>query len=885
MRPLSHLPRNSTTGWPFALLLAAFVTHIWFSSTPGPFGGPNVLLAGAVVLLAVLSVALQAFRLNTEGGQPFSAGIVALARDFRPVIPVLAVSALLILWMLAVYLFTDTLDKTHMAQTLLGTGVLLAVYLFVDRLHRAKLMALVVMAAILVSVLWGMAVAFMSNSFLNAWLQIATVRAKDLNHIFLDGRISGFVPYAGVFAYQLAVAIPLAFAALLYRPFGENKTTRRAFDAVLFVTMMAMITALILNATRAAILSVLVSGVAIVIVLSLSAPHFRRRLLFIVPLTAVWLLAFFNPVFTVSDVPGIVSGLFDGSHSPVPEFLPGSERASVAVGESMPVGIQSLADMDGHPAAGHIPVGIQSLADMDGHPAAGHIVEGLTPSVGFTAQVRLFGEPGREDSETIVATTDDSGSLALVWREPEGHSSIDRRYRFRLRRDGEANWGPWLSICFPADCSYWSSKGPHIRGLAAAVNGSPAAGHTITGLAPGEEYQAQIRARNEYGYGPQSGITGAANDDGALSLAWREPDNSASITAWQLRLRPAGEARWSPWRDFDPLAASVYGAPPPRIGRLEVGFHTLRGRSDEPRIGYVISLAGPGRLYEVQLRTRNANAFGPESEIFAVSEDGNGIVLSWPDPDGPESITAYQFRLRRVTEAEWRPWRGLVPTLSNSGNPGAMRGKVEGSRNRIFTYSGWSAQLRMYMAPTALRYSLNYPLGTGTYRPGESHVAWNPHRELVPYILDLPPHNQFLYVMVLFGFPGLILIVLFYMLVLRSLVSSARYILPSRDASLHFILVGVSGALFSYSIVSLLHPEGPFIVDWSHFFIIGLVFSIQKIAAARMDSGNSGELADRAVVRGLGRCGRAGRPGLDEDAAARCAERVTDRARRNELTV
>ena len=153
--------------------------------------------------------------------------------------------------------------------------------------------------------------AFIGDPFLSVWLQIATVQDKDIYSIIYDGRITGFVPSVGTFAHQLAVAIPFAFAALLCSPFGRGKAARRIYDAALFVILMTLMSAFVLNSSRALFLGLGLSTI-IVILPSLTVPRYRRRLLFIVPLTALWLLAFFNPgirySYTAGDVIGDVAG-------------------------------------------------------------------------------------------------------------------------------------------------------------------------------------------------------------------------------------------------------------------------------------------------------------------------------------------------------------------------------------------------------------------------------------------------------------------------------------------------------------------------------------------------------------------------------------------------
>ena len=807
---LSNLQHNSITGLAFVLLLMSVFAHIWFASTPLPLGGPNVILAGLTVFLSLSGVLLRTVEKRSKRLGASATGLSTLVEDYGLIVPVIAVSLLLFLWMLAVYLFTGTLDSVRLAQMVLGVGVLFAVYTCVDSVHRAKLMLMAVIAATFVSALWGFAVAFIGNPFLTIWLHIATVREHDLSTLS-EGRMTGLIPITGIFAYQLVVAIPPAFAAILCNSFsrsgfaetigapaaGRGKLSwRTCSSAVLFVVLMTMITALIMNASRSAIFGLLLT--AVIILPSLMVSRFRRRLLVVVPLMAIWLLAVFDSPLTVRDISRSVRGLF--------------------------------ADGEGPPPA------ISELISSDGHPLIGHTVEGLTPAKKFSAQVRLA-NGGPEIGPTVVAVTRDDGSLTLTWRKPDGHTRLSQ-YRFRLRPDGESKWGPWLDFCFsPPRCSYMSGEGPLIHDLAVgAANDDRTISHTIEGLASGVMYRAQIRASNEHGFGAQSEIAGAAADDGSLVLTWREPAASESIATYQLRLREDGRSKWRPWRDFVPAMSSVYATPPPLLMKVCVGAHTLVNRSDGPSIGCEMTLSSD-RMYRVQLRTRNDHAFGIETELVVKPADDGVLVLTWLEPSDPENITTYQFRVRPLGESEWRPWRDFTPVLRSGqrlgfGNVELFDRPMGMNTSRVFDVSDWSAQSRIHMARTALQYALDYPLGTGTYRPDESHIVGNLNSRSVAYILKRQPHNQFLYMLVLFGFPGMVLLLLFYFFVLRSLMYSARFILRSQDAELYFLLIAVGGGLAAYSLVSLTAPLGPLITDWSHCFIIGLVFSIERIVAS-----------------------------------------------------
>ena len=622
LRSLPGLGDGSATGLIFVVLLAASVAYSWLASTPLLIGGPNAILAGVAIVLS-LSYALRRAAPLREP----SAIASFVVREFRPVVPIMVVSALLMVWALAVYVFTDTLRPVRIAQMGLGIGVLFAVYLSVDTVYRARILALVIVGAALVSTLFGMAVLFIGEPFLSAWFRVAVVKVSSLPSILGQGRIAGLATTTVGFSYQLAAAMPAAFATLMYSPFGEGERSRRIWRAGLLAVLTVMVTGMVINATRSLVLGALVS--VIIVVLPFTRwPWVYRGLFLGVALIAVWLVVLFNPVVHVNRV---VTGLsiFQG---------PGAGEA---------------------PAVSGLAAGIEGLSGGDG---------------------------------------------------------------------GQIN------------------------------------GHTVWELAPGERYAVQVRGRNEQGLGVASGeVLGAAGSDGSLSLVWREPHGPASITGYQLRLRAAGETSWPPWKGVVPRLST---------DSLLVGDPAFD-------VDQKIAIA---RVLRYQLGRR-------------LSQAGGGLDLS----------------------------------------------------ARIWRTSDSSARARIPMTLTALRYSLDHPLGTGRYSPTREHIGEGLDEAMVEHLLETTPHNQFLNVLVYYGYPGLALLVAFYLLILRSLVYSGRYILRSGDASLYFLGTAVVGALAAYGVNSLLHNAGPFVGDWAHFFIVGLVFSIERIVASRMAGG---EASSEAVVAG-----------------------------------
>ena len=612
VRLLSRLRVRSVPGLIFVMLVATLVLNA-MPSSPLPLG-PHVTLGRITVMLLAGYVLWRALPLR----KPWAI-VSRVVGEFRPVFPIIAVSALLTVWALTVYLFTDTLHLARLSQMVLGMGVLAGVYFSVDTAPRAVVMVLALVGATLVSTLFGLAVLVVGEPFLTAWLYAATVKVRTLPTVLLNGRIAGLTAGAISFSYDLASAIPPAFAALLYSWYGMGKQ-RRKWGVVLYAALMIMVTGMIVNATRSLILGAIASAVIIglpIVVL----PRFTRRLLVVVALIAVWMAALFNPWLTVGE---IAAGTGD---SPL--------------------------------------------------PGAG----GSATISGFAAGIQGLSGGG----------------------------------------DGQIN------------------------------------GHTVRDLIPGELYAVQVRVGNGQGSGAASGeVTAAAGDDGSLSLVWWEPDGPGSVTAYEVRARATGGSGWGPWGELVPRLST---------DSLIVGDPT----------------------------------FGIEQKI-AIAR-----------------ILRYQSR------------RGLE------------------LNTRVLETSDSSARARIPMTLTALRYSLDHPLGIGRYSPTKEHIGEGLDEAMVEHLLETTPHNQFLNVLVYYGYPGLALLVAFYLLILRSLVYSGRYILRSGDAALYFLGTAVVGALAAYGVNSLLHNSGPFVGDWAHFFIVGLVFSIERIVASRVAGG---EARSEAVAAG-----------------------------------
>lgn len=196
----------------------------------------------------------------------------------------------------------------------------------------------------------------------------------------------------------------------------------------------------------------------------------------------------------------------------------------------------------------------------------------------------------------------------------------------------------------------------------------------------------------------------------------------------------------------------------------------------------------------------------------AVGVEGNFVISSW-----------------QTSSAEATPIE--IPALPSSRDiqsraepPGQMN-VFSADTKRLFDFSE-GALLRLYMMITAVHYALEFPFGTGDkYVPQLSHIDKIWGRENVTQILASIPHNQFLYCLVQYGFPGLALLVALYVFVfassLRSILLYCRYGSPGSP----FLLIAPLAAMVAYLVNSLFHDHGPFTKDWMHLIIFGLVIN------------------------------------------------------------
>ena len=164
------------------------------------------------------------------------------------------------------------------------------------------------------------------------------------------------------------------------------------------------------------------------------------------------------------------------------------------------------------------------------------------------------------------------------------------------------------------------------------------------------------------------------------------------------------------------------------------------------------------------------------------------------------------------------------------------RNEVSKVSQRITNFSDLSASVKLPMFRAAIKYGLDHPLGTGSYNLNSRYMDKDLSTQQIEHILSHTPHNQFLVIFVYYGFPGLFLLVIFYFIVVYSLYQTRRVGIRDSDSESLVLVAAISGAVFAYVINSLAHNAGPFVGDWPHFVLIGLVFSIRRVVSLRARS-------------------------------------------------
>ena len=469
----------------------------------------------------------------------------------------------------------------------------------------------------------------------------------------------------------------------------------------------------------------------------------------------------------------------------------------------------------------------------------GTAVNGLAPGQAYDVQLRtVVNGPAAQ----AHGHADGAGRLVFSWRRavmPGG------RYQCRVRRPPDGTWASWRG-CQPTlpGPPVWPGLRDGSETLSPAEAGAERIGHEFAGFRPWKWYRVQIQETLADGVvrPPRHGeVVFSPRRANHFVITWPAPRVPEGVAGYRFRTREV-ESDWVRWRTFKPSlsTATPVLVPVPTAG-VVVHDHAVR---------HALLGLPPGTQQWVQLRVRSERGFGRESTPVSgvVAEDGS-LPLAWREPSGTR-VEAVQFRRQSLVHERWLLWQDLTSpvvggaTTVDLGAPGRVgyeavttahaTQRVGGAlrlQPRLLKTSDLSARSRVPQTVTAWRYVLDHPLGTGVYRPRRSHAGEELSDAVVEEILRLWPHNQFLHVMVLYGFPGLCLLLLFYGFLVRAAWRVGKLAWREPRAELRFLVVAVVSAWTAYSVNSLLFPTGPFLQDWGHYFVLGLLLSLEGILA------------------------------------------------------
>ena len=888
----------------FALIVAAIFAHIWFASAQLPLGGPNVWMAGAAAVAAALWCALMLRQTKFAPGAAASAS----ARLLGAGLPVVAVAVLFLGWMLVVYWRTGTFNSAAVGKLAVGIGLLLAILLSVDGIRRAKALIVALIAATAVSVLFGFAVLGVGEPFLSLWLHISNVAETDLSMVLVFGRSAGATAHPSTLAYQLAAAVPLAFAAFVHGAFGQRR--RRAANVALFVVLVAFVSMLLVNGSRSTILGL---GVALVVCAAgfWGAPSRRgliRRCVVTVPLAAIVLATMFAPARTLvahstdwvknGDVEGIRPGaeevesgsdqlighVFDGTEPGKPHLVRIREHyntrgawgkssgTTVTADEHGRVGVSWL--LPNRPDVTMWQARVRAVNSSEEWPwrlfsptlaspsidleirglTAGHKTStdgqlicrltGLPPEREHVVELRAqianqTGSPVR-----VSGVTDAAGALTLSW--PILHALVVH-YRCRVRLATEAAFGKWRG-CAPSlpPLPVWEGLEVGADSLAVGSGGnSHRMGHAHGGLRSWRWYALQLRERllPAVSRAPRRGeVTAKPDRAGVVVVTWPEPASVEGVAGYEFRIREIINDDWFGWREFGVTLTS-------RVPPMPVVSTGGSATGDPSRVRHTVYDLVPAMKQPIEVRMRNQFGAGLSSKTITVTGMENGsAMLEWPAPAYAGPVPGYQLRLRRGANRQWGPWRDLAEPV-DGGRTSASQlagiragtGVLDLARNAERSIRGLSIQERLFtvkhsalgriaQATVALRYALDHPFGAGVYRPSLArHAPAGMAVATAEDALQLWPHNQFLHVLAVFGAPGLALQVCFYALLARTAWRVFKAARRSRQADSRFLGVAVVAAWGAYSVSSLFVPTGPFLHDWGHFFVLGLLLALERL--------------------------------------------------------
>lgn len=443
---------NRVTGAIFALVLGTICAQHWLASLPAPWGGPNVLIAGAAALAAALygtTELLLAMR-RSLGRPPGISGLANRLREAFGLSPAalgaLAVSVLMTAWALAVYLWNDNFELNEWGKLALGGGVLLAVCISVNSARRGGIVLLAIVLAVWVSAVFGLALAVVPDPLAYWWVALANPAQRSIGVIVTEGRTAGLAVETAIFGQQLAVAIPLALAALVggslvFAPSlfagAPGRWRRRTAEAALFAALAALAIALVVNGSRSAEYGT-IAGIMIGLPLLWRVSRWRQRLMWSLGLFGLCLLAAFNPVFDAGDLRDLIKATSSDNRA-------GSVAGSADRDSQADYGATQSGNGNGGSAIFANLKTDRRCSNLAMPAQLCYRIGGLNNRRSYVVQLRARYQDGY-GSEIGEASThpNPERTITVSWDKTDAPELTG--YEFRLRPAGAAGFTPWRTL-------------------------------------------------------------------------------------------------------------------------------------------------------------------------------------------------------------------------------------------------------------------------------------------------------------------------------------------------------------------------------------------------------------------------------------------------------
>ena len=733
----------------YCLVLLTLLASFWFPSTALPFGGPNIWLGLASILVVSLSVCISRTTRAHFAGKPINLLLMVLL--LAPI------------WICTRLIQTNTFSQQIIGGSFIGFGIFVATYFSLSSLLRIRWMLTTIVGTVFLSVLFGFLVIHGDDFFWRIWLNIASP-AERFSEDVQFGRLAGLAPRVVNLSYHLTVAIPVSVALLVYN-LSSNRIRKNVYDGIGYVVATILIASVFVNGTRSLLLGAM--GATILVLLSPTLMAATERVNFIrragivtAGLTAgvfVTITAYSRATWEDTELS------FESAFSPPPNCL-------ISLGKIL--GKKSVSDAWTEDCLsfqrpGSLAYYYEFILESPSLMTADLISERSNPYLYLYSKERGY--------ETLVE--DDNGSYLRNSRIVDGRLDPGIYVLEATTYDPEPQDS--FTLALTVDCcdedvitlhsekretltSAWGQICP----LSDHRKGAFARRFRLHNINSKEPLEIQVEAE---GLSPSLFLFSETATSQVLS-----PINSTKGLIGD---------RWH-------FLKHTYS-------HLSSGGYVVEAVADVPGVEGNFIIKG-GQLSSGEVRSTD-------------SIEASVLVRSQAKP--PDRLETDAPDLYRVVD---------------------------------FSNDSW---FRLHMMVTAIRYGLEFPLGTGNkYAPQLRHINKSWGRENFIKVIASIPHNQFLYCLVQYGFPGLALLTVLYLLTFQSI---TRSVLLCHRFQVHegfFMTIAVSGAMIAYLINSLFHDHGPFTKDWAHLILIGTVLATERVLRSSLLGRNEGQ-GTREVAR------------------------------------